>query len=435
MCTALDGIFFGGTENWDLAYRQLWLYIMQNYTDLPAPSKENKTKKKLLAKARPGKVDEVVLSNFAALAIRLGFKSDRISALSQRSADREIARAALLNARKSDRYEYMDTILESNVKQIVCSAFVSDDPAASGVRCGLPDEEAHARDAGSLSIANLHVEVTEQGQSITSFFVRRSVYFAFFGRPSETSTRDRSHPSPPRDPSVGGAGSTLFQESHSHLASDPSGGEHVRMDGERSALEQEGLPRFEPATLVGAEPTGRDQRPGTFTDLQRIITDGLASTEGQATEDLEALVHSYQELISTDNDNANDDRQQQLQQTPNSQLQILPAASIVRIEFKIRERDVWRTDRSLLVDLSDPSEVERVAKKYMRKAIRPFDSSLNLLVPRTCFQAATADGSNTILLVREDDIEVNNQLVLSVSNEIPERELPPSGRQHRIRHS
>jgi hypothetical protein len=56
---------------------------MQNSPDLPPPSKENKTKRKRLAKARPGKVDEVVLSDFAALAIRLGFKSDQISALSQ----------------------------------------------------------------------------------------------------------------------------------------------------------------------------------------------------------------------------------------------------------------------------------------------------------------------------------------------------------------
>ncbi|KAH7304128.1 hypothetical protein BKA65DRAFT_359073, partial [Rhexocercosporidium sp. MPI-PUGE-AT-0058] len=66
---------------WDLAYRLLWLYTMQNSPDLPPPSKENKTKRKRLAKARPGKVDEVVLSDFAALAIRLGFKSDQISAL------------------------------------------------------------------------------------------------------------------------------------------------------------------------------------------------------------------------------------------------------------------------------------------------------------------------------------------------------------------
>jgi hypothetical protein len=214
----------------------------------------------------------VVLSNFATLAIRLGSKSNQISALSQRSANREIARAALLNTRKSDHYEYTDAILESNVEQIirlfdtttsvqveqVYPAFVSDDPAASGVRCGFPDEEAHTRDTDSLSIANLHIEVTKQGESITSFFVRRSVYFAFFGRPSETSSSGRSHPSPPRDPSFREVESSPFQQSRSNPASNTSEGvyrgpEHERTSQEGSVLEQERLARLEHAALAREE--------------------------------------------------------------------------------------------------------------------------------------------------------------------------------------
>jgi hypothetical protein len=35
----------------------------------------------------------------------------------------------------------------------------------------------------------------------------------------------------------------------------------------------------------------------------------------------------------------------------------------VGINYKVRERGVWRTADGLLVDPSDPSEVERVAKK------------------------------------------------------------------------
>lgn len=81
--------------------------------------------------------------------------------LKERSSDREIVRAALLNARKPDSYECTGQSLESHIEQIIrsfatatplaleqsCPAFVSDDPAAAGVRCGFPDEEAHARDA------------------------------------------------------------------------------------------------------------------------------------------------------------------------------------------------------------------------------------------------------------------------------------------------
>jgi len=71
----------------------------------------------------------------------------------------------------------------------------------------------------------------------------------------------------------------------------------------------------------------------------------------------------------------------------------------IRITYKVWERSGWRTSHSLNVDPSDPSEVERVAVKYMRKRIRLFDTELNILTPQGCFEAATADGRNIILLI------------------------------------
>jgi hypothetical protein len=129
-------------------------------------------------------------------ADRLGFESDEISALKQRSPEREIARNALLEARKSDRYEYNDTVFESHIAQIVrmfltatplraeqlSPVLVSDDPNASGNRCGFPDEQAWEEDSKLLFVSNLHNARREQGEAITSFFVRRSIYFAFFGK-------------------------------------------------------------------------------------------------------------------------------------------------------------------------------------------------------------------------------------------------------------
>ncbi|KAG9238306.1 hypothetical protein BJ875DRAFT_502178 [Amylocarpus encephaloides] len=94
MRLALDDVFFGGADGWDLGYRYLWVYAMQSHRDLPAPPNQNNKKKNLLAKAGTVRPDEVVLSDFAALADRLGFQSEQISALRQRSSDREIARAA-----------------------------------------------------------------------------------------------------------------------------------------------------------------------------------------------------------------------------------------------------------------------------------------------------------------------------------------------------
>jgi hypothetical protein len=47
----------------------------------------------------------------------------------------------------------------------------------------------------------------------------------------------------------------------------------------------------------------------------------------------------------------------------------------------------------ITVDPFDPSEIERVAVKYMRKHGRLFDTKLNILTPADCFEAATASVS------------------------------------------
>ena len=90
---------------------------------------------------------------------------------------------------------------------------------------------------------------------------------------------------------------------------------------------------------------------------------------------------------------------------------------------------MWRASHILNVDSSDPSEIERVAVKYMRKHIRLFDTKLNILTPVDCFEAATADGSNTILLTLEAEININEELENSISKLAPERgSVPEEGR-------
>ena len=43
-----------------------------------------------------------------------------------------------------------------------------------------------------------------------------------------------------------------------------------------------------------------------------------------------------------------------------------------------------------------------------------FDTNLRMLTPQTCFEAVTADGTNTILLIPEREIDTDN-LLSSVS--------------------
>jgi hypothetical protein len=101
-----------------------------------------------------------------------------------------------------------------------------------------------------------------------------------------------------------------------------------------------------------------------------------------------------------------------LAQTPDS----------VWITFKVWERGVWRTAQSLHVYSSNPSEVERIAVKYIRKReqIRAYDTDLNILTPQMCFQAAIANGSNMLLLIPEKEIDISEELEASVSQLLSE---------------
>ena len=95
---------------------------------------------------------------------------------------------------------------------------------------------------------------------------------------------------------------------------------------------------------------------------------------------------------------------------------------MIRITYKVRERDVWRIAHVLDVEPSDPSEVERVAVKYMRKHIRLFDTELNILTPRDCFEGATASGKNIILLIPEKEIDISEELEASASELISKKD-------------
>jgi hypothetical protein len=74
--------------------------------------------------------------------------------------------------------------------------------------------------------------------------------------------------------------------------------------------------------------------------------------------------------------------------------------------LKVLEHGVWQTV-TLLVDPSEPWAVTRVVVKYMskREPFYPFNTKLDRLTLQTCFEDVLADGTNTILLVTEADID------------------------------
>lgn len=92
-----------------------------------------------------------------------------------------------------------------------------------------------------------------------------------------------------------------------------------------------------------------------------------------------------------------------------------PGPDTVAVSFKILDNGTWRDVQTLQVDRADPSEVARVAKKSMRKGFRAMDTNMQLLAPDDCFEAATIDGTNTILLIPQADLDVDEGLVASAN--------------------
>jgi hypothetical protein len=190
----------------ELAYRQIWLYSMRHYPKMPRdPTKPNR-----LAKASNEKADEAVIYDMAVLAYKLGFRSPNITTLMDRSPDALIAQDALLTARKPDRYEYNADEYRGLVQRIV-ECFSKARPRESSwtprylvqaaadpkARCGLPSNEVQESDRRFLFLDHLHTADAPAAETISTFYVRRCVYFAFFGRlPAHLFTRPATAHSP-----------------------------------------------------------------------------------------------------------------------------------------------------------------------------------------------------------------------------------------------
>jgi Protein of unknown function (DUF3723) len=136
---------------------------------------------------------------------------EEINDLTKQLSNWEIACSALLKAWKPDCYKYNNALFKAHVGQIVrmfstaipllleqlSLALVSNDPNALGNQCGLLGEDAYKQDGKFLFMAALHTQREEQGEGITSFFMWRSVYFAFFSKLEDVSADSGSSISRP----------------------------------------------------------------------------------------------------------------------------------------------------------------------------------------------------------------------------------------------
>lgn len=467
----------------DLGIRHLWLAAIRDHQELPSDPR----KRDLLAKAR-ATADDTTLYELASLAYRMGFESDKISGILKNAPDRHIAERALLAARKPGRYRYQDRerCIQAIADIFATAATVQDAEVVEvsdicgrvqgPKRQGVPHELDHGRDKASLFFPSME-SVGGAGQTkISSLFIRKSMYTAYFGKPpsttgcvpcsevasSDTDMRDQaSSPAPSPGPDRVNLDLSMIRHGLNwEQGSSVDGPSSVNADGLNfedltPATDEERAELDRLRQLTAAEQLKIDEKRMALNllvqeeeDRRRRLVQ-LAESEMEAQARLNHLLQRLHEeegrqselpvvlqeetVADVVHPEAADD--QAAEETPPEPQAIVrsrrdkrgtqfaferllegsskdgeAAVNIrnddassseprVRIEFKEWQLDGGhRTTDTLYVDSSDPSEVERVAGKYVRKGFLLFDVHNNNLNARNCFRQVTNNGSKTVIL-------------------------------------
>jgi len=487
--------------------------------------------KELLARLMVN-TDETVLRDFVDLADWLGFGSPEITALKQ------CPKSTVARARSERSKPLLVTDGAGEIKKR---------------RCGLPRVEDYVEDGEFLFVNHLHNEEEEQGEGITSFFVRKSVYFAFFGRSlplildSIPRVSDRTDEDMNRSQDAHIPQERREQEQQrlelerleqerleqerleqerleqerleqeqerqkqeqqrlelERLELERLEQEQERQELERQEQEQERLEqeqeqeRQKQEILKRLEQERQEQERQEqerldkerlererLREKQKMIKqerlkkerlkkeeqerkekeererqeqeererqeqeererqeqeererqeqEGRERLEYQSLEDQQRLQDQQrleQEELLEEEELDQEETNQQTEQDvnrgetpanlpstkkarkPKTQLEKRSDNTKIRINFKFREEGFWKDASFLMIDPFDPSEVERVAKKKIREKIRLFDTELRMLTPQECYQAVMIDGTYTILLIRESEIYIDDELQIS----------------------
>lgn len=164
--------------------------------------------------------------------------------------------------------------------------------------------------------------------------------------------------------------------------------ERERLEEELGLSNQEQpVPEFSPRPQEGQDlpPTAPDDQPG-----DRALVQTITPTQDPSL----AFLHERHPVASTRNSSI---------QSPPATTEAPPPQELIEISFWSFEREEWRQSDRLQVDPSDPSPVERIARKYSRKNYSLYDKNLQSLSPAQCYRAATIDGNNAIFLISEHE--------------------------------
>jgi Protein of unknown function (DUF3723) len=180
-------------DRFEIGYRQVWLYAWRHWSELiPAvPRKEKREKMPV-----PQEPDPAIWHQLANMAYGLGFNSNEIARRRSRNPDREGAENYLLRAWPPEEFEYDKESLITQITYMIKLATkkkqqkipIKPPLLISGLgedierRYGRAFNKAYEADRKHLFLGTLYNPREGEGGGISSFLVRSSVYFAFFGR-------------------------------------------------------------------------------------------------------------------------------------------------------------------------------------------------------------------------------------------------------------
>ncbi|KAK0615140.1 hypothetical protein B0T17DRAFT_646649 [Bombardia bombarda] len=309
------------------------------------------------------------------------------------------------------------------------------------IRCGIPRDNDHDRDQIKLFLPNILLELKTGQTRVTSFFVRRSVYLAYFGLPSAEFVIDqqlthhfdlRVHGAYPADRTGLGsevhANTTAQQEEQLKLdqLKELSQIEQAKLDHLRE-LVREQQERLDQIT-VRVDDIANEQDPGQNQSMIRVAEENDQQLSGMELVPINTVGVLQETSLAADletrSSTANASRPAKrvrritrfdfdrvLEGSPSDKDNSMGSASSssqpIRIDFVSREdTGKWVVCDAVLVNTSDSSPVQRTAAKYLRKQFCLFDTNFNNLIPRTCFEKVTANGTNTILVVPTSQVSI-----------------------------
>ncbi|CZT07754.1 uncharacterized protein RCO7_10310 [Rhynchosporium graminicola] len=390
----------------DYGIRQLFAFAMREYPSMPRERKGKDLLQQPRARAVPS-----VLHCFADLASDLGFASNEIKALKQLDTD----------TRRT--YPRSRPILVTSGPGVALS-----------VRCGKPRCRSFEADRNLLFIDHLHDTRQDQGDGITSFYVRKSVYLAFFGRPSETDNATNMGEDTEDADSVLSYYHRQDRDQYQETSGvDQNGGQTQASTAQEERRQEQRRQEQELQRRLEQERLNQERLDQETLELERLERELL---ERERLEQAELERVKLQERLNYDalkrkeleQEKREQQRQEQLRQEEELQtvleeerlqrerlerdrlVQDQHEQEKVEIRFKEWKGHCWKALPSIYAHPEDSSEVERIAKKYIRKRFRIFNTELQMLAPRDCFQDVANDRTHTVLLVSQDSLCTDNEM-------------------------